>query len=114
MTVSQAWAIAGVVALVALVTLAIFATFFGWYYGSRARRFGYPTRRAYIRAMPRTDEEKQEAVDQALTGLIICFIGVVFFPLLLIGGFPLYIGGRKLAAALLGLGLLGDADSRGP
>lgn len=109
MTVLQAWTIAG---LVTLVTAAIFAVFYGWYYGARARRFGYSTRRAYIRAVPRSDEERREAVDQALKGLAVCFVGVVFFPLLIIGIFPLYVGGRKIAHALLGIGLLDDAESR--
>lgn len=110
MTVAQAWAIGG---LVIVLTAAVFAAFYGWYYGNRARRFGYSTRWAYIRAVPRTDPEKHEAVDQALKGLAVCFLGVVFFPLLLIGIFPLYVGGRKIACSLLGLGLLDD-ESRNP
>lgn len=109
MTVIQAWTIAG---LVTLATVIAFAAFYGWYYGARARRFGYLTRRAYMRAVPRSDEERREAVDQALKGLALCFVGVVFFPLLLIGIFPLYVGGRKVACALLGLGLLDDVESR--
>ena len=84
------------------------------YYGRRARRFGYASRRAYLNAIPQSDEEKREAVDQALKGLVISLVGVVFFPLLFIGLFPLYIGARKTAYALLGLGLFDDAGaSRG-
>lgn len=84
------------------------------YYGRRARRFGYASRRAYLNAIPQSDEEKREAVDQALKGLVISVVGVVFFPLLFIGLFPLYIGARKTVYALLGLGLFDDAGaSRG-
>ena len=81
------------------------------YYGKRARRFGYPSRTAYFNAVPQSDEEKREAVDQALKGLVISIVGIVFFPLLVVGLFPLYIGGRKTAYALMGLGLLDDFGS---
>ena len=81
------------------------------YYGSRARRFGYASRGAYLRAVPQTDEEKREAVDQALKGLIISLVGIVFFPLLFVGLFPLYIGGRKASYALMGLGLVDDSNT---
>jgi hypothetical protein len=81
------------------------------YYGSRVRRFGYASRAAYLRAVPQTDEEKREAVDQALKGLIISIVGIVFFPLLFVGLFPLYIGSRKTSYALMGLGLGDESDT---
>jgi hypothetical protein len=107
-TVTQAIAVATIVTLVIIVGITIA---YRIYYGNRARRFGYATRSAYIRAVPRTDEEKREAVDQALKGLVICLVGVGFFPLLLVGIFPLYIGGRKSAFALMGLGLVDESDT---
>jgi ABC-type spermidine/putrescine transport system permease subunit II len=35
----------------------------------RARRFGYASTRAYLRAIPRSDAETRDAVDLALQGL---------------------------------------------
>jgi len=69
----------------------------------RANQFGYRGILAYFRADPRHDAEKRDAVDLALQGVVLCLLGVAFFPLMLIGVFPLYYGGRKLI--LLGLGM---------
>lgn len=80
------------------------------YYGSRANRFGYASRAAYMRAVPLTEAEKREAVDQAFTGLAICLLGLALPPLMLVGLLPLVIGGRKCAYALMGLGYVDDAD----
>jgi hypothetical protein len=101
----------GIAATITAIFIGILWIAYAIYYGSRARRFGYASRSAYLRAVPQTDEEKHEAVDQALKGLVISLVGVVFFPLLLVGLFPLYIGGRKTAYALMGLGLLDNPDS---
>jgi len=76
----------------------------------KARGLGYPSMMTYLRAAPRTDEEKVDATNLALKGLVICFLGVLFPPLLLIGLFPLFFGGRKVVYASMGLGLLDDAD----
>jgi len=76
----------------------------------KAERFGYDSVGAYLRSVPRSDDEKRDAVDLALKGLVLCLLGVVFPPVLLIGLFPLFYGGRKLAYAWMGLGLLDDAD----
>lgn len=78
-----------------------------------ARRLGYPSLGAYLRAAPRSDEEKSDAVDLALKGLVICIVGLVLPPFLLIGIFPLFFGARKLAWASMGLGLVDDADRPG-
>lgn len=96
-----------------ITAIFFFALWIGYatYYGRRARRFGYASRRAYLTAVPKSDEEKREAVDQALKGLVISIVGIVFFPLLFIGLFPLYIGCRKSAYALMGLGLFDNSDS---
>ena len=77
--------------------------------GKRARRLGYATRREYLRAAPRTDVEKRDAVDLALKGLAICVLGLLFPPFVLAGLIPLFYGGRKMAYASMGLGLVDDA-----
>ena len=79
-------------------------------YRRNAKRAGYASIGAYLRAVPRSDEEKQGAVDLALKGLVICLLGLLFPPFLLIGVFPLFYGVRKLAYASMGLGLVDDAD----
>jgi ABC-type Fe3+ transport system permease subunit len=84
------------------------------YYNSRARRFGYESRAAYFRAVPRTDSEKREAVDQTLMGLILCLVGLVVLPVLLVGIVPFFVGGRKMVFAALGLGLSDEIDPTGP
>jgi hypothetical protein len=76
----------------------------------RARRFGYGSTRAYLRAAPRSDAEKRDAVDLALMGLIFCMLGLLFRPFVLIGLIPLFYGGRKVVYASMGLGLIDDAD----
>jgi hypothetical protein len=81
--------------------------------GRRAKRFGYPTKRAYLRAAPRTDDEKRDAVDLALKGIACCALGLLFPPFVLAGLVPLFYGGRKLVSASLGLGLVDDADHPG-
>jgi hypothetical protein len=76
----------------------------------RARRFGYPSTRAYVRAAPRSDAEKRDAADLALRGLVCCALGLMVPPLVLIGLVPLFYGGRKVVYASMGLGLVDDAD----
>jgi hypothetical protein len=76
----------------------------------RARRFGYPSTGAYLRAAPRSDAEKQDAADLALKGLVFCLLGMIFPPFILIGLIPLFYGGRKLVYASMGLGLVDDPD----
>ena len=77
--------------------------------GKRARRFGYASTREYLRAAPRTDAEKRDAVDMALKGLALCVLGLVFPPFVLAGLVPLFYGGRKMTYASMGLGLVDDA-----
>jgi len=74
----------------------------------RAVEFGYPSLGAYLRAAPQTDEEKKEAADLALKGLVMCLLGLIFPPLLLVGLFPAFYGVRKLLYASMGLGLVDD------
>ena len=80
--------------------------------GKRARKLGYPSTREYLRAAPRTDEEKRDAVDMASKGIALCILGLIFPPFVLAGLFPLFYGGRKIAYASMGLGLVDDAHSR--
>ena len=79
----------------------------------KALSLGYASLGDYLRAAPRTDEEKRDAVDLALKGLVICALGLVFPPFLLIGLFPLFYGGRKLIYTSMGLGLVDDVDQPG-
>lgn len=76
----------------------------------RAKRFGYPSAGAYLRAAPRSDAEKRDAADLALKGLAFCVLGLLFAPFVLVGLIPMFYGGRKLLYASMGLGLVDDAD----
>jgi hypothetical protein len=75
-----------------------------------AREAGYATLGAYLRAAPRTDADKRNAADLALKGVVICLLGLLFPPLLLIGLFPFFYGARKVIYASMGLGFVDDAD----
>ena len=79
-------------------------------FAGKAKRFGYPTTRAYLRAVPRTDAEKQDAADLALKGGVFCVLGLMFPPFILIGLVPLFFGVRKIVWTSMGLGLVDDAD----
>ncbi len=76
----------------------------------KAVQAGYPSLAAYLWAAPRTDEERRDAADLALKGVVMCLLGFVFPPLMLIGLFPFFYGTRKLVYASMGLGLVDDAD----
>jgi hypothetical protein len=75
---------------------------------------GHASFGAYLRAAPRTDEEKRVAADLALKGLVICLLGLLFPPLMLVGLFPFFYGARKLLWAWMGLGFVDDAIEAGP
>ena len=74
----------------------------------RARRFGYASTLAYLRAAPRTDAERRDAADLAMKGLVLCLLGLIASPVVLFGLVPLFYGGRKLVYAAMGLGLVDD------
>ena len=76
----------------------------------KASGFGYSSWGEYLRAAPKTDPEKQDAVDLAFLGLALCILGIAIPPLLLIGIFPFFFGARKMAYSFMGLGLVDDAD----
>ena len=79
--------------------------------GRRVKRFGYRSTREYLRAVPRTDDERRDAADLALKGLVFCLLGLLFPPFVLVGVVPLFYGGRKLVYASLGLGLVDDGET---
>jgi hypothetical protein len=79
----------------------------------KAREMGYPSLTAYLRAAPRTDEERRDAADLALKGLVVCLLGLLFPPLLLFGLIPFFYGTRKVVYASMGLGLADDPDQPG-
>ncbi len=79
----------------------------------RAARFGFASTAAYLGAAPRSDAEKRDAADLALKGLVCCALGLLLGPLVLVGLMPLFYGGRKLAYASMGLGLIDDDDQTG-
>lgn len=72
---------------------------------------GYPSVGEYLRAVPRNDEEKRQAVDLALKGAVLCGLSLFFPPLILVGVFPFYYGSRKLILVWLGLDILAEIDS---
>lgn len=103
------------------VLLAVIVGIVVWVIGSlvrggqrKAREAGYPSLGAYLRAAPRTDSDKGDAADLFLKGVVICLLGLLFPPLLLIGLFPLFFGGRKLMYASMGLGLADDGEPTPP
>lgn len=79
----------------------------------RARAAGYGSVSAYLSAAPQTDEDKRDAADLALKGLVLCLLGLVFPPLLLFGVIPFFYGARKVLYASMGLGLAEDPDQNG-
>jgi hypothetical protein len=100
--------------LAALVVGAGVAVFLLWDQQVRqASEAGYPSLVAYLRAAPRTDAEKRDAADLALKGLVLCMLGLLFAPLMLIGLFPFFYGARKVVYASMGLGLAEDPDQQG-
>ena len=99
------------IAIIAVPVLAVLAAVpFLFLLRRRARRFGYTSTVAYLRAAPRSDAEKRDAADLAFKGLAWCVLGIVFAPCVLIGIVPLFYGGRKLVFASMGLGLVDDGN----
>ena len=72
----------GVFFLVAAIVIVV-AVMVSRTYRRKAHRAGYESLGEYLRAAPRSDEEKRDAVNLALKGLIICRLGLVFPPFLL-------------------------------
>ena len=74
----------------------------------QAHAGGYEKVSAYLRAAPRNDRERRDAVDLALKGVVICVVSLLFPPLLLLGLVPLYHGTRKVCYSWMGLELLDE------
>lgn len=81
-------------------------------YKRKASKAGYTSLSQYLQATPRNDEEKRDAVDLALKGLVICVIGLAIPPLLLVGVFPLFYGARKIAYTQMGFGLYEEQPNK--
>ena len=79
----------------------------------RAKRFGTHPQAPTCAPRPARTQEKRDAADLALKGLVFCMLGLLFPPFVLVGLIPLFYGGRKLVYASMGLGLVDDADQRG-
>ena len=77
------------------------------------RTRGYPGLLAYLRELPQTQEEKMDAIELTLKGVVICALGLLIPPLVLVGLVPLYYGARKLASVTLGIKAAGDAGHFG-
>ena len=96
--------------LAALATLSAIMIFVVRRLRKNAAAAGYPGVGAYLRAVPRNDEEKRQAVDLALKGVILCGLGLFFPPMILVGVVPFYYGSRKLILVWLGLDILAEID----
>lgn len=101
-----------VVGLLAVLVLGVLLAFVALVMGEvrKVRRAGYASLWDYLAATPKTDAEKRAAADLALKGVVICFLGLLFPPLILIGLVPLYFGARKVIHVSMGLGLVDDID----
>src|SRR5690606_27096616 len=66
----------GVPELIILAPLLLLPTLFIVGAIRRAKRLGYPSIGAYLRAAPRTDEEKRDAADMAMKGLVLALLGL--------------------------------------
>jgi hypothetical protein len=98
-------ACSGILFVVILLSLVIYAALVvRRHLRRRANQFGYEGILAYLRAVPRDEAEKRDAVDLAMIGVVLCLLGFAFFLLLLIGIFPLYYGVRKLLLIAMGIG----------
>jgi hypothetical protein len=77
------------------------------------QRRGYKGLTAYLRELPQTEQEKMDAVELTLKGVVICALGLLIPPLVLVGLVPLYYGARKLASVTLGIKAAGDTGQYG-
>lgn len=91
------------IGIVAVVSVSLYNT-----YQQKAKQAGNSNILDYLRAVPASDQDKQDAVDLTLKGGAACLLGLVFPPLLLLGVIPLFYGLRKLLYARMGLGLVAD------
>jgi len=92
-----------------LLLLLIWSLMAVWRTRQKAERAGFRRIGDYMRAAPRTDSEKKDAVNMMMRGIVLCLLGLVFQPVALLGVVPLYYGARKISLTLLGLDLPADA-----
>jgi hypothetical protein len=101
----------------------VFLLFVGWavvflgpivVWRLRVRQRGYPGLMAYLRELPRTDAEALDAVELTLKGAVICILGLLLPPVILVGLVPLYYGARKWAAVAMGITGAEDAGPKWP
>lgn len=106
----------GVLAVASIVLFLALLALVGWMvlrpHLRASRRFGFDSLGDYLGAAPVTDEEKRDAVDLTLKGVVVCLLGLLFAPLILVGLVPLFFGARKVAYGSMGLGLVDDAQPR--
>jgi len=84
-----------------------------WRIRRQARRFGYASKMDYLRAVPKSDDERRDAADLAVIGLAVCLLGMFWALSVFVGLVPFFYGARKFAYATLGLGLIDDGDEPG-
>lgn len=92
--------VATIVALVLLLT-----------WRRRLTRRGYRGAFDYLRSLPQTDSQKRDALDLLMRGIVMCPIGIIVWPLLVVGVFSVYYGVRKLCMVWMGLEILDEPDS---
>jgi hypothetical protein len=108
-TGSQAMTKTPIAILPVLIAVVLVFLLLAWYRQFRARllnrasQMGYPTIGAYLRAVPGSEAERQAAVDMTAKGVVLCVLGGLFPPLIIVGLFPLYYGGRKLLMIAVGI-----------
>ena len=104
------WGVVELFLIGPLIVVVVAVVLFLVQFARRARGFGYESTSAYLRAVPRSDPEKRDAVDLLLKGLVISVLGTVHPFFFLAGLVPAFYGARKVTFAVLGLGLVDDGD----
>ncbi len=103
------WAFLTSLAILAAIVIVVYlcVTLYNSYQ-EKARARGHATLMGWLKTIPVSDQDKQDAVDLSLKGGVACLLGLVFPPLLVIGVIPLFYGLRKLLYAGMGLGMVSD------
>ncbi|MGA7296934.1 MAG: hypothetical protein WBW92_05450 [Rhodanobacteraceae bacterium] len=103
------WAFLVSLAMLAAVVIVVYlcVTLYNSYQ-EKAKARGQVSLMDWLKTIPVTDQDKQDAVDLSLKGGVACLLGLVFPPLLVIGVIPLFYGLRKLLYAGMGLGMVSD------
>lgn len=99
------------VGLVFIIAALVFVARLLSRYRGYAVAHGYRSFGDYLRAAPTSEDETREAVDMTMYGVAFCVLGFAFPPLIIMGAFPLFFGGRKVMYGVLGLGLDNGLDT---